>query len=140
MTRIYHTWEKWECYRAGFYEDTLPGKMTREDGEEAYRKFLSDPVQFEEALQGVTGEWHFSCEHYLTNEKMNRIAWLGQASMAYAHRIPSCCRGGFNRLTEAEQQAADALALVYLNKWLEKHGEGPLTSETVVSKTQADIY
>lgn len=138
--RIFHTWDKWECYRAGFYEDRPPDGMTQEHGEEAYREFLADPDRFEAALHGVITTWKHSCEHYLTNERMNRIAWLGQAAMAYAHRIPSCCRGGFNRLTDSQKRTADLLALKYLNLWRESRGETPLTEVQARSKTQMDLY
>lgn len=138
--RVFHTWDKWECYPAGFYEDRPPDGMTQEQGEEAYREFLSDPARFAAALEGVITTWKHSCEHYLTNERMNRIAWLGQASMAYAHRIPSCCRGGYNRLTDSQKRTADLLALQYLNKWRATRGESPLTEDQARSKTQMDLY
>ena len=137
--RIYHTWEKWECYRHGFY-DEKPQGMTQDEGEEKYRAFLADLNQFEAALQVVTETWTHSCEHYLTNDRMNRIAWLGQASVAQALRIPSCCRGGFNRLTEDQQRAADDLALRYLNRWLSSRGEPELTREQALSRTEAELY
>lgn len=140
MKRIFHTWEKWECYPAGFYEDHCPDGLTQEQGEERYREFLSDLTAFEAALEAIISNWKHSCEHYLTNDKMNRIAWLGQAAMAYAHHIPSSCRGGYNRLTDEQKQAADALALKYLNKWLVAHGESALSPEEAKSKTEADMY
>jgi hypothetical protein len=106
--RVYHTWEKWECFRAGFYAER-PADMTQEEGEEKYREFLADPARFESALAVLTQQWTHSCEHYLTNDRMNRIAWLGQAAVAYAMRIPSCCRGGYHRLTDEQKAAADAV-------------------------------
>lgn len=140
MRRIYHTWDKWECYPAGFYEDRPPDGMTQEEGEEKYRELLSDPAAFAAALDGVVTSWERSCEHYLSNERMNRIAWLGQAALAYALRIPSCCRGGFNRLTPEQQQTANELALEYLNRWLVAHEEPPLDMNAAQSKTQANLY
>lgn len=137
--RIFHTWEKWECYKAGFYEEKPEG-MTQEDGEEVYREFLSDLEAFEAALKGVISEWKISCEHYLTNDRMNRIAWLGQASMAYAKRIPSCCRGGYNRLTDSQKEAADSLALRYLNIWLVSRGEPEIARDQALSRTEAELY
>ncbi len=137
--RVYHTWEKWECYRHGFY-DEKPRDMTQEEGEEKYRAFLADLSQFEAALQVVTETWPNSCEHYLTNDRMNRIAWLGQASVAQALRIPSCCRGGFNRLTVEQQAAADDLALRYLNRWLAARGEPEVGREQALSRTEAELY
>ena len=140
MTRIYHTWDRWECYPAGFYESVPKGGIKREDCQRLYSEFLRDSDEFESALIRVLSEWPNSCEHYLSNENMNRIAWLGQASLCIARGIPACYRGGFNMLAENEQRTADALALRYLNQWLEARGEPPHTIETAASKTKADLY
>lgn len=137
--RIFHTWEKWECYRAGFYAERMKD-MTQDEGEEKYREFLADPARFEAALIGVTSEWKHSCEHCLTNDRMNRIAWLGQASVAYALQIPSLCRGGYHRLTDEQKAAADALALQYLNKWLVANGREEVDHEAAGGRTEAELY
>jgi ParB-like chromosome segregation protein Spo0J len=137
--RIFHTWDKWECYRAGFYKER-PDGMTQQDGEEKYREFLSDLPRFELSLKAVTEQWNFSCEHYLTNDRINRIAWLGQASVAHALGIPSCCRGGYHLLTQEQQQAADGLALSYLNKWISSKGMGTVTFEQAGGRTEAELY
>ena len=137
--RVFHTWDKWECFRAGFYAER-PNGMTQEEGEERYRAFLADPAQFESALDYVTQEWKFSCEHYLTNDRMNRIAWLGQASVAYALGIPSCCRGGYHRLADEQKAAADELALKYLNRWLVARGSPEVTHEQAAGRTEAELY
>lgn len=137
--RIFHTWEKWECFKAGFYADR-PKDMTQDEGEERYREFLSDPAKFEAALEAVTREWSFSCEHYLTNDRMNRIAWLGQASVAYAMGIPSLCRGGYHRLAQEQKDAADGLALRYLNRWLTEHGRSEVNFEQAGGRTEAELY
>ncbi len=138
--RILHTWDKWECFRAGFYEERPPNEMTQDQGEEAYRDFLADLERFEAALEKVTREWTFSCEHYLTNDRMNRIAWLGQASVAQALGVPSVCRGGYNMLKPKQQQAADSMALKYLNAWLERHGMQQVSYEQALSRTEAELY
>jgi len=140
MKRIYHTWDKWECYPAGFYENYLPDKMTREQAELFYRDFLADLPLFEKNLQRIISEWKNSCEHYLTNDRMNRIAWLGQASVCIHKGIPSQFRGGYNLLNEKQKIAADKMALKYLNIWLKKNGYAELTMDTAQSKTEADLY
>ncbi len=138
--RIFHTYEKWECYKAGFY-DTVKEGMTKSQCEEAYRKFLSDIPKFSDALQHVITEWKHSCEHYLTNTAMNRIAWLGQAAACYSIKIPSVFRAGFYRLTEWQQQAANECALVYLNKWLVANDRTEITLDEAMSgERQSDIY
>jgi len=137
--RILHTYEKWECYKAGFYENKVSG-LSKEECEEIYRSMLANIEEFEIALSRVITEWKYSCEHYLTNEKMNRIAWLGQASLCITYGIPSIFRGGFNLLTEDQQKAANESALKYLNIWLINNGRPELTMEEAASKTEADIY
>jgi ParB-like chromosome segregation protein Spo0J len=138
--RILHTWDKWECYRAGFYAERPPGDMTQEQGERAYQEFLADVDRFEQSLQAVTGEWKHSCEHYLTNDRMNRVAWLGQASVAHALGIPSGCRGGYHLLTDDQKYAADQMALKYLNRWLQSHGRHNLMLPDAVGRTEAELY
>jgi hypothetical protein len=137
--RIFHTHDKWECFKAGFYANTKDG-MSRKECEEAYRGFLSDIPSFEKALQGVITEWKHSCEHYLTNVAMNRIAWLGQASCCYATGIPAAFRGGFSLLTPEEQERANETALVFLNRWLEANNREAVTMEQALSGRQSDIY
>jgi len=93
--RFFHTFDEWECYKAGFYETKFEGK-TDEECKNSYAEFLSNDVLFRETLEKVITEWKNSCEHYLTNSAMNRIAWLGQASMCYATGIPSKYSAGFS--------------------------------------------
>jgi ParB-like chromosome segregation protein Spo0J len=138
-SRIFHTHDKWECYRAGFYASTKDG-MTKEECEEAYRAFLVDLPRFEAALVRVTTEWKHSCEHYLTNRAMNRIAWLGQASACIEMGIPATFRGGFHRLTEEQQAAANASALIALNHWLEANGLASVSLEDAMSGRQSGLY
>lgn len=138
--RIFHEWEDWECFPAGFYNDKPPKGMEASECEQEYRDFLADISRFEAALNRVITEWKNSCEHYLTNEKMNRIAWLGQASMCIETGIPSRFCGGYNLLDDIQKEAADKKALEYLNKWLEANGRTALTWEQAQSKAKADLY
>ena len=71
---------------------------------------------------------------------MNRIAWLGQAAVANALNIPSCCRGGYNRLTDEQKYAADQMALKWLNRWLVANGRNQLMLADAQSKTEAELY
>jgi ParB-like chromosome segregation protein Spo0J len=137
--RIFHTHDKWVCFHAGLYATTKPG-MTREQCEEAYRDFLTDSNRFAEALEHIIAEWKHSCEHYLTNSAMNRIAYLGQAAMCYATGIPATFRSGFNLLTEEQQKQANQVALTYLNRWLEANGRNKVTMAEALSDNQMDLY
>lgn len=141
MERIYHTWDEWECYPAGFYENKPVDKtMTEDDCISAYREIMTDYDKFHAALWRVINEWKNSCEHYLTNERMNRIAWLGQAAMCIERGIPSKYRSGYMKLSDEEKLQADLTALEALNEWLKRRGEQELTLAEAGSKTQMDLY
>lgn len=137
--RIFHTWDKWECHEAGFYTTTKEG-MKADECEQAYADFLGDTDKFKKALQKVITEWKNSCEHYLTNFSMNRIAWLGQASMCCATGVPAKYASGFYILTDEQQEEANQTALIYLNKWLVANGHEQATIEQAMPTRQSTIY
>lgn len=140
MKRIYHTWDKWECYSAGFYNDTPPRNITKPEAVKMYAEFLSDLTRFKSGLETVISTWVHSCEHYLSNENMNRIAWLGQAAMCASTGIPAAFRSGYNLLSDEQKESADSLALEYLNIWLHSRGEQQLSIDGAKSKTEANLY
>lgn len=138
--RIFHTFEKWECHKAGFYASKKEG-MTAEQCQLAYAEYLSNEDRFREGLNGVINEWINSCEHYLTNKAMNRIAWLGQAAMCYSTGVPSKYCSGFNLLTPEQQDKANLIALEALNYWRAKYNREPITMEEALSiGRQVNIY
>lgn len=138
--RVFHTFDKWECHKAGFYASQKEG-MTAQQCQEAYRDFLADDERFRSALQEVIDNWPHSCEHYLTNIAMNRIAWLGQASMCLATGVPSVFCSGFNLLTQEQKDTANKTALEYLNIYLQRRGLPLVTMEQALSiGRQVEIY
>lgn len=121
ITRVFHTYDKWECYPAGFYESSLSDK-THEECKEIFKTIISTPERFSSALNGVITEWKNSCEHYLTNKSMNRIAWLGQAAVCYDSGVPARYAGAWFEVPEDDRNQANDIALEYLNKWLVTNG------------------
>lgn len=118
IERMYYPWTKWECFKAGFFTpassvETL--KMWRSQ----YVELLGDLKRFNAAMDRVISEWPNSSTHNLTNESMNRIAWLGQASCCI--EFGACAeqtRSAFNLLTPKKQDAANAAAAKKLDEWL----------------------
>lgn len=138
--RIFHTYDKWECYKAGFYETKLEGK-SHEECEQIFKDVLSDSDRFARALNGVIAEWSNSCEHYLTNRSMNRIAWLGQASVCIDSGVPSRYSSAWFDIPLEKRNEADQLALEYLNKWLVANGRDEVTlAEALNSGRQVELY
>lgn len=115
--RIFHTYDKWECHKAGFYKSNKEG-WTKEQCKEEFIRILSNQELFSEILNKLIVEWKYSCEHYLTNKSMNRIAWLGQASVCYHSGVPSKFSSAWFEIDKETRDKADATALKYLNKWM----------------------
>ena len=86
-----------------------------------YTDFLRDIPRFKLALHRVKQEWPLSCEQFLLNESINRIAWLGQAAMCIDTGIPRKYRAGFMLLSAQEQESANRTAQECLAEWLEDH-------------------
>lgn len=138
--RIFHTFEKWECHKSGFYASGLDG-MKAADCERGFIGILTGDAVFRIALQGVLDNWPNSCEHYLTNKAMNRIAWLGQAAVCYTTHIPAKFSSAWEQLTPEQMARANETALEYLNKWREKYDREPITMEEALSiGRQVNIY
>ena len=139
--RIFHTYDKWECYKAGFYNTTPPEGMSADDCEKEYARFLSDDDAFRDSLNHIIKKWRYSCEHYLTNKSMNRVAWLGQAALSHARGIPSKYCGGFYHLNLEQQNLANQTAYEYLNMWLETNGYPTVSfEEAYATGRQIQIY
>ena len=138
-SRIFHTYDKWECHKAGFYDTSKLG-VKKDEGELLYSEFLSDDGKFRSALDGVISGWPNSCEHYLTNASMNRIAWLGQAAACYSEGLPQAYCGGFNLMDSEEQDRANMTALEYLNNWLSGRGMPEVSVEAALTGRQSTIY
>ena len=117
MKQIWHPYWDWECL--GMYNE-LDG-ISLEDGQIIYYNFLKDIDKFDRALNRVVNEWTISCENFLSNDSINKIAWLGQASVCIEHNIPRVCRGGFKLLSSEDAENANKKAKEYLMEWIEKY-------------------
>ncbi len=138
--RIFHTFDKWECHKSGFYKSKKDG-MTTNECEQEYYNILSNSDLFKNILNKIIIEWKHSCEHYLTNTSMNRIAWLGQAAVCYKSGVPSKYCSGWNLLSNEEQNIANTIALNALNKWLKQNNRNLVSMEEASSiGRQIEIY
>lgn len=138
--RIFHTYDKWECHQSGFYQ-TKRKDWTDEMCNAEYVRVLSNPDLFDSILEKVTSKWTHSCEHYLTNRSMNRIAWLGQAAVCYESGVPAIYSSAWDLLTEDQKEKANAVALKHLNKWLLEHDREPVEyDEAILIDRQVELY
>tara|TARA_R110000803_G_scaffold149611_3_gene215034 strand:+ start:610 stop:1041 length:432 start_codon:yes stop_codon:yes gene_type:complete len=138
VNRIYHHWEKWECYKAGFYGSSIPIKS--DEAIIAYRDFLANIPKFRGALERVLNEWTNSCDQFLSNENINRIAWLGQAAMCIDSGIPSVYRSGYKLLNSQQQAIANNTAQEFLNKWIKsKYDKQDRTQDDGIHKKMGSL-
>ncbi len=117
MKRRFHHVDTWECLAMYRAPEEAP-HLDHDEMRVQYAAFLRDDPRFRLALQRVVTEWPISCEQFLLNESINRIAWLGQAAMCMETGIPRKYRAGFMLLTSAERIRANATAHETLQTWL----------------------
>jgi len=121
--RVFHPWTTWEDYRHNFYGG-VSEDFERDNTLELYASLLKDINKFEAALITIIDTWKYSCEHNLSHEGMNRVAYLGQSACALVYKVPhSMSMAGYNLLNPEEKRAADAMAQKYLDIWLERNKE-----------------
>lgn len=87
MKRIYKRYEDWECYKAGFFNNVLP-KEKQHHIDKVVELFSSAELT-KKYMDTVIELWPNSCDHNLTNESMNKIAWLGQSACCIFSKTPS---------------------------------------------------
>lgn len=122
MKQIYHSWDKWEDHKYGFY-DNISGRNKKDMINKVIEMF-SDPELTEICMRKVIKEWLFSCEHNLTNLSMNRIAYLGQAACCVFAGIPSSITmEAWGLVPEEKRNIADLIADKLIKEWEVKYAE-----------------
>lgn len=109
MQRIYHPYHLWEDYKAGFY-DNVSGK-NKEEMTIKVVEFFKDSDLVKEQMKSVLDRWNYSFEHNLTNESMNKVAYLGQASVCNYLGIPNTITmSAWSKVPKEKQQRANEIA------------------------------
>lgn len=117
MKRIYHPYWLWEDYKAGFY-DNLSGKDKQNKIDKVIEMFNSKELT-EEYMTKVINEWKYSCEHNLTNESMNKIAYIGQAACCLYSNIPSTITmEAWGLLSKEVKERSNSISEEVLNTWI----------------------
>lgn len=120
MNRIYHHYEAWEDYPAGFY-DNISGKNKQEMIKSVIELF-SAPEKTEKLMREVVLKWPNSCEHNLTNPAMNRVAYLGQAACCINAGVPcTVTMEAWNLVPKEYRDIADSIAEKIIKEWEVKY-------------------
>lgn len=114
--RIYHSWEKWEDYKHGFYENCSGG--IKKEMIDSVIEMFNDEQKTTTYMNKVINEWKNSCEHNLTNEGMNKIAYIGQAACCLYNSIPSTVTmEAWSLLSKDVQDRANNIAISVIEEW-----------------------
>jgi len=120
MERIFHRYEYWECYKNGFFASC--------SGQEKKNKILkvvelfSDQKNTYKYMKLVIDTWKNSCEHNLTNNSLNRIAWLGQSACVVFASVPySVTMEAWHQVSKENRDKADTIAKELIEKWETNH-------------------
>ena len=118
--RKFHHYEKWEDYKAGFY-DNVSGKNKILLIDKVIELFNNSELT-EKYMRKVINEWVYSCEQNLTNNSMNKVAYLGQAACCIFAKIPSSITmEAWSKITKENRDKADFTAKYILKEWEEKN-------------------
>jgi hypothetical protein len=120
----FHPWWRWECYENGFYEPASSCPKKRLIDETSYMNFHIEENTFIETLEKVSNEWLFSFENFMSNKEINRVAWVGQASVCFKLKISSCNRGAYNRLDLSIRRRQNKIAEEFIKRWEDEYNSG----------------
>ena len=116
MIRVYHNFMNLEEYKRGMW------RITRGDERKKYiqasANLMMDVDRFYDAMHQALNEWPDSCEHNLTADSMNRIAWMGHAGCCVGVGSPEdCTRAGWYFLSDRQMEKANHAAARVLSLW-----------------------
>ncbi len=116
MKRIFAKYNEWEDFKNGMYE------MYNSEDEDLIRKsvyLLTNSRMFLETCKRVVSEWKITTQVHLTNNTINKKAWLGQASCNYLYKTPELLtRVAWGKLTKDQQDKANNIAESVINSYL----------------------
>lgn len=116
MKQVYHSWEKWEDNRHGFY-DSCSAEERSVKLNKVVEMFNSKELT-DKFMQRIINEWKYACEHNLSNPSMNRVAWLGQSACCLYAQIPSTVTmEAWSLLTPEVQERSNAIAERKIKQW-----------------------
>lgn len=120
LKRIYHPYWLWEDYKYGFYNNVSGDEKNRLI-QKSVDMFNSKKLT-KEFMYRVVNEWRYSCEHNLTNESLNRIAYIGQSACCIFANVPSSLTmEAWSLLDDETKQRSNELAKEVIEHWESKN-------------------
>lgn len=116
MKRVWHPYWLWEDWLNGMWTP-LSGKDRQSMIQRAI-DFTGDHREYGRWMRRVIFEWPISCEHNLTSNQTNKLAWIGHAATSLAIKCPEMItREAWGMLTQHQRDLANHQASIALDMW-----------------------
>jgi hypothetical protein len=114
LSRVYHSHDKWEEIPAGMWSDVDDRKAMLQRAID----FTGDHALYGSYMMRVIREWPISCENALTDQALNKRAWVGHAACAMAIGCPEdITRQAWGMLSDEQRLLANKEADGALRAW-----------------------
>jgi hypothetical protein len=114
IQKIWHPFERWEDL--GMWRD-----ITKAESQlylEKSIEFTGDAILYGAWMLKVLSQFPISCEHHITDQSINRRAWIGHAACYLAIGCPEyITRKAWAFLTEQQQIDANKQADIAIETW-----------------------
>lgn len=118
MKRIFHQYKEMEDFQNGMYGENKDGRSERV---KKSCEILGDKETCRKAMETVVSRWKNATEYNLSNDKINKKAWLGQACCSiYANIHEDETREGWELLTDNQREEANKIANEIIANWIRR--------------------
>ncbi len=118
MAQIYHPYWQWEDYANGFYRKV--DKTKELENVHLALNLLSNEILFYSVAKEMVSKWVKSSEQNLTDDSINKKAWIGQASCCYSDGVPEyLTREAWGQLTDIQREKANFVADKVISEYFE---------------------
>lgn len=123
MNQVYFPYTVWEEYYYGMWRNVYG--QERETYFKKAVEFTGNAKLYGRFMQKVIKLWSYSCLHNLSNNSINRQAWIGHAACCLALNCPEdITRLAWHQLTQKQQDDANAQADKAIVKWEQMYQRG----------------
>lgn len=146
MKRIYHPYWLWECYKNGMW------RKESKDYElkvfDSIVEFTGNHILYGQSMIKAVNSWEHSCDNFLTNLSINRLAYIGHAGCCIEKGYPEyLVRKAWKVLTDEQRSLANKQALKSISVWKQKKeyqailriGKTNVTKEEYQMKLQLNL-
>lgn len=118
--RVYKPYYDWEDWQNGMWRSV--NKVEQKTLIDWAVEFTGDHVKYGNAMSEVLSAWPNTMLHNLTNQSMNKRAFLGHCACCFSSGCPeSIVRSAWKLLTEEQRVLADEAAQKHIDNWINEY-------------------